>query len=227
MQSPQVYQRTSAELRGALVRQVGHLRRSMQLFDQGHPEEAERLATAAYILFYDGKGKSRSLLGRLGLLDTMELPDTQWACRNITGLPLAKACLEDGEIVFRPNLEEAARNRLSTPWKPFPQWWDGDRLFWSPTGHDRRKHLVRALRDQDGGGHVDAELKNRGYVLLRDFGVAGLSIVDGKIVKSIRHEHGHVKRSEPTFVQVAKYAHWSSMRQMAYEIDEALKVLRY
>jgi len=58
-----------------LQQQVGFLERSANLFDEGHEDEAFRLAGVMRTLVYD-KGRSQSVLGQLGVKDTLRFVDT-------------------------------------------------------------------------------------------------------------------------------------------------------
>lgn len=78
------------ELKQALRRQVGHLRRSAELYDRGVFEEAERLASVAYILLSDGGGRIKPLLGQLSLRAAMSFPSTSTNSIVYVGLPLCK-----------------------------------------------------------------------------------------------------------------------------------------
>jgi hypothetical protein len=69
------YVLTHEDLVEKLQQQVGFLRRSAALFDDGHQDEAFRLAGAIRTLVHD-TGASHSLLGQLGVKDTISFLDT-------------------------------------------------------------------------------------------------------------------------------------------------------
>jgi hypothetical protein len=69
------YALTPDDLAEKLRQQVGFLERSAALFDQGHKDEAMRLATIIRTLVHD-TGASHSLLGQLGVKETISYLDT-------------------------------------------------------------------------------------------------------------------------------------------------------
>jgi hypothetical protein len=58
--------------RDQLKRNVGFIRRSCELFDQGHQEEGIRIATALRVLLHDTQ-RSKSLLSHLKVKRIMKL----------------------------------------------------------------------------------------------------------------------------------------------------------
>jgi hypothetical protein len=69
------YALSHAELEQHLAEQVSFLRVSAQAFDAGLEAEAKRLATSIRVLVHD-TGISKSLIGQLGLKESMRFEDT-------------------------------------------------------------------------------------------------------------------------------------------------------
>lgn len=103
--------RTDDELRAALQRQVGHLRRSAKAYDEGFVEEAERLASCVYILLHHSSGKrgNKALLQSSGLLGQMRFPDSRVTTYR-AGLPLCFIDPAKSETEYLPRFEEKGLN---------------------------------------------------------------------------------------------------------------------
>lgn len=220
--------KTSEELEAALRRQIGHMRRSMTSYDDGARAEAERLAACAYIMLNDGRGKTKSLLGQLGLLDELAFVDTR--NNTVVGIPLARVGVDGETPFFEPFFGDVSVYGQQVPPHlpkvfprvPFADWWGREIYSYKGLVADRRR-LVACLRDQDGGGHVDSKINDELYHRMMTQGHGGIRVIDGRPVL-VMHCHGE---SEPAPSHpdgpTVRDAHWASMRQIAYEIDETLK----
>ena len=164
----------------------------------------------------------RSLLGRLELRDSLHFPDTRHVM-SILGTGLAAPKLENDQVVFVPNFEmpHPFRSLEDCPRHPFEDWWS-QKIFGSEAGTGARRDLVLTLRDQDGGAHVDLALSNLDYVRLTTHAPRGVNLRDGKLSRTIRGSGGPNSPPLP-YGPPAERAHWASMRQMALEIDVALR----
>jgi hypothetical protein len=138
---------------------------SCQSFDNGNRWEAGRIATATYALLHDGGRNSRSVLTQLGLRGSLRFPsrvniragnllaDTPLVFYRVTG---------DGSHACLPILGERVGD--DPQMLQFSRWWDQVILADGPTFQLTRKGMVFSLRNQDGGAHVDPELKDAAYV---------------------------------------------------------------
>ncbi|WP_395622186.1 hypothetical protein [Sphingomonas daechungensis] len=211
--------RTDDELRAALQRQVGHLRRSAKAYDEGFVEEAERLASCVYILLHHSSGKrgNKALLQSSGLLGQMRFPDSRVTTYR-AGLPLCFIDPAKSETEYLPRFEEKRTEPL--PLVGFQEWWAQSIYKWAPSPLDR-KDFVLALRDNDGGGHVGAFAKVLGYERYKALGMPTLILHEGKTAVRMRNGGPPLGPFE-SFNTPFKNAHWASMRQIAWELNEAL-----
>ena len=145
--------------RRLLSSHVGFLKRSCWLFDQGHEDEALRIATSLRVLFHD-TGASTSLLTHLGMKAApgalmMGTPrqhaDEGW-WRDFAGVRIDLASAEPVRA-----LPLCAATQFTA--QPVDRWWDGDTLFTYDTGSYTRRAVVLAIANRDGGAHVDDRLQ--------------------------------------------------------------------
>ena len=68
--------RTRGELVSALNNQLKAIEASSAAFDEGEAWEATRLAVAVYVILYDGKGRTVSLLSQLGIKEKIPFVST-------------------------------------------------------------------------------------------------------------------------------------------------------
>ncbi|TRO96759.1 hypothetical protein FKB34_01960 [Glycocaulis profundi] len=235
------YEKSQAELELELREQIAALRASCLSYDQGNEWEAKRLATVISTLLHDsGRGQSRSLLGQTGRKDGIELSS------SITreGMPARKRgwdsrcglvvlTIESGQPAFRPKLHgEQWPQELPLPVLNFARW-NSEEIFRGV--YERpvtRPSLVYALRNQDGGAHVDRHLRDEGYTFWKKHGDAGIrfSDDDGVTALCLRAIHLQTGEREPieNFQRRTKpilHGPTAAMRQIAWEVDEALKAM--
>ncbi|WP_245551798.1 hypothetical protein [Gordonia aichiensis] len=193
--------------RRLLSSHIGFLKRSCWLFDQGHEDEALRIATSLRVLFHDTR-HATSLLTHLGMNGPEALmlgtehnrhgPDW-WMDFFVVHLDL------NGPEPVR--VSAACAQRYTG--RPIADWWSGETLFsYDGTGYTRRA-VVRAMTDQDGGAHVDAVLAGFYESLMRHG--EGLSIV-------AEFERLGATPFENGVPQYAGNAHLALMRQLAHEV---------
>jgi hypothetical protein len=163
-----------AQLLGHLRSQIGYLRRSAELFDAGHDDEAARMATAVRVMVHDTNSSS-SLLGQLGVLSTLAFVDTsvhQGTTRRVlpngamelrqTVSPGGMAAIElasDRRFRFVASCRDDGRRTA------FVDWWAAVLVPATPTyspepkySEVTRRSLVLTMANQDGGAHVDPGL---------------------------------------------------------------------
>jgi hypothetical protein len=201
------YARPRQELVDELRAQVGHLSRSAEAYDDGHEDEAARLAVSMRVLLHDGAGPG-SLLRQLGLLADLRFVDTSLSQRALRpDHPGRDAGLASMEVAFGrggryvPLLADVAADRKRPP-VPFGMWWT--KTIYRSAGLSRRD-LVLALADTDGGAHVDPRLAAN-YAGLTRQNTLGWSYQDSN-GRSIEFEGNAAK---------------ASIRQMTWEVLETL-----
>jgi len=205
MVSQTSFLKSEDDLRRALDRQVANMRRSMAAYDEGAIEEAERLAQSCYVLLHDGGG-SRSLLGQLGLKraltlpnSELQLPDAPFGGELMRAPPLTVFQMGPSGTNVAP-LCQVGMNLVDIPWFKFSKWWE-QIIFTTSKGLKlKRMNLVFSMRNQDGGGHVDRQIDNEVYHWLG-------ADVDPRIRIGTEPVTG---------------AHWATMRQISWEVDQAL-----
>lgn len=80
----------------------------------------------------------------------------------------------------------------------FNEWWDKDIVFQEDDRSLTRKQLVFVIRNKDGGGHFDLELRNPSYISLQDS--MAMFAPDNKKLSLLRG------------------LEWATMRQIAEEV---------
>lgn len=144
-------------------------------FDSGKIFEAKRLASAVHILCHDplptGRRSSRptrSLLTQLGLKDKIDFYSTATGdSKMVAWIRLARCRSESADEWprYAAHLDSEPARAVS-----FYRWWN-ETVFTATTGKTlSRCSLVRSMRDQDGGGHVDAALQDDTYAMFRSAG---------------------------------------------------------
>jgi hypothetical protein len=204
--------KTDQDILSALLRQIAHMRRSIAAFDDGHLEEAERIASAVYIIANDSGKNSKSLLSQLGLKGQFKFYDT--AAREYRSLGsneyrmtpiLCAYWKENGKIErYAPLLKDfTERDQVS-----FSNWYNGN-IFRARSGNLTRQQLIYNIRSTDGGAHVDPDYKNEAYAsLVRGHG---------------RHIAGSYGDTEIQARVNLPGAHWASMRQIAHELEQTFR----
>lgn len=209
--------RTPDELEKIMQRQLGHLRRSAAAYDSGTYEEAERLSNSVYLFVVTTAFRIRGLLDQLKLLDELRFVDSR--CNIVPGLPLASIKV-DGDFGWYDARYDWKKGKY--PEVPFSEWWKQD--IHLRKGVVSRETLTVKLRNTDGGGHVDAELKDEHYELFQTDIIPSFVIVDGRAVVRISHSHRTEPKELPPHIP---NAHWASMRQIAWELEETLRRAGY
>lgn len=136
-----------------LGRQWEFLQRSCRDFDEGHSDEAVRIAVALRVLFHD-TGKSRSLLTHLNIKNTATVLTTfepgfsedKKAGRVSIYIPMWVDQTGDR----RPPLDSMGRHEFVSTM----EWWE--QVVMGSNQMPSRKAVVLSAANQDGGAHVDA-----------------------------------------------------------------------
>ena len=240
-----VHTRTDDEMREAMFRQIGHLRRSCSLYDEGHLSEAERIAATLYVLFFDGTGRTKSIVGELRIKQNLTFPDSSAFPNDPlnairVGPPL---CLVTQRGTYKPKLKGQEGYIVVS----FNEWWSGI-VFKTDRGLliSRRK-LVFSTRAKDGGGHFDREMDDEAYHWLSAYGdlrlaqhkdvqlmiyvdkneaisrssdikfLVNMDVDEKLLLVATTYDKKHMEGLTPV-----KNAHWASIRQIGWEADQAL-----
>jgi hypothetical protein len=212
------HKRTTNEIINELQDQLAALRASTKGYDEGHRWESKRLATVAYTLLHDGTGRTKSLLGQIGwrnkikYLDSVDATHHEALRNGLEGnfLPFSPLTIfiynldtDDGNVA--PRLENGFHGKIKSTSKSFSDWYEGTVYISSDGIKFSRKNLIFSMRSQDGGAHYDSEIRNDAY--------RELSTVWTKKLR-MGTTNGF---NEPQ-------AHFAAMRQIAWEIDESVKL---
>jgi hypothetical protein len=144
---------TEARLRRKLKEQLGFLRRSARDFDGGHEDEALRLATTMRVLFHDTR-VSTSVLTHLSMCNKTMLatPRTNFAdWRDFLNVRINLNSPEP--MTLLPKLGDQF-----VP-VPFATWWESDSVTNAAGTSVSRKQIILGAANQDGGAHVDDQLR--------------------------------------------------------------------
>jgi len=149
--------------REQLVRQLGFLERSCASYDAGYTDESIRIATCIRVLLHDTKS-STSLLTHLHA-KRIRLLSTVSPIEN-----LERVFVFDGLTTFTGSgpiakLRRSARDSfLQTT-----DWWEQIVYVIARGQFIRRRDLVLAASNKDGGAHVDSKLTPEYEKLTTDF----------------------------------------------------------
>ena len=208
------YKQSPDEMAAAFHRTVRNMRRSSAAYDQGHLEEAENLANHVYKLCASSRG--HQLLAAMNIRHRLNFPDTIGFLTSddpsvvTAGPPLCAILVEDGSLTFIPRFGSVDR----MPVMRFKQWWH-EQIFRSPKGGSlTRETFCAALRNQDGGAHVDGELDQTYARFSREGDHMSTNAVGSITLTGIDIEG---RKPLP--------GHFASMRQIAWEIDMALMAI--
>ena len=139
---------------------VGFLKRSCWLFDQGHEDEALRIATSLRVLFHDTR-QSTSLLTHLGMKNAPDAvmlgtkrrePGTGVWWQDFLGVQIT---LASSEPVRATPLCHTTQYSVQA----IDDWWSRETLFAYDEGSYTRRSVVLAIANRDGGAHVDDKLQ--------------------------------------------------------------------
>lgn len=154
-----------------LRQQIGFLETSCQAFDNGHEDEALRIATTLRVLVHD-TGNSTSLLEQLGLKDTMKFIDSATpidpvptdkmldgrAVMAMSGMPglFAISFTREGTKFLAPQSRAPySRGPIS-----FRDWWTSECIPGHNGASYSRSWLVKQMANREGGAHVDPEISH-------------------------------------------------------------------
>ena len=180
-----------------LERQIGFLKRSCDAFDEGHKDEALRLAVSLRVLFHDTK-ISKSLLShlkskeRVRILSTFDRAYAEDQETGMTYVSIPMLVTMDGSR--NAPLDDTKRKDLIA----VNEWWNEGITCMNQL--ISRKDIVLSATNQDGGAHVDAKPNKKTRELILGIGTL-TNFVDGV---STTHTLDN--------------QHFVLLRQLAYEV---------
>ena len=189
------------DFKSQLTRQLGFLKRSAWMFDDGYADEAIRIAVCIRVLIHQ-TGKSTSLLthlnaGNIRLASSFD--QTKFEDEILSWFGFGRIHEIDGIKSFKP----PTWHSKPPIFLPVSEWWHQKVVMTVPSGELSRKDVVLNAADKDGGAHVDAKLGPEYQALTRD-GSLGVDIW--------ANERGEI------IPIPMKDGHLSCLRQMAFEL---------
>ncbi|MEK9282826.1 hypothetical protein MTR72_24880 [Bradyrhizobium sp. ISRA442] len=163
--------RTRLGLQYSLLVQYDALCLSSAMFDAGHRSEAVRIANAIFVLLGPDMRNHKSVLSQLGVLDgQLTVPSTADS-RGPHGTALIAVeatpySTDDGQGGYFIESVPFGHEPLSAGRRlPVPDWWNEGVLSGiGATTTLTRLQVVRIMRDQDGGAHLDDHIKDETYL---------------------------------------------------------------
>lgn len=163
------YKRSKQELQEQWDAQVRFIQKSVKEFDAGDESEARRIAASLRILFHETK-QSKSLFKQLGLPLTFYSSGYLYTPSNLlSSWTLLNIEMRPGVFRYRAALENPSRHFFMT----FDDWWN-EIIFDDYKNRFTRRDIVLFIANQDGGAHVDPELKES-YAMLTKMNSLGWS----------------------------------------------------
>jgi hypothetical protein len=177
-------------------------------YDLGEKWEAQRLATAVYTLVHDGGRNSRSILTQLQIRTSLRYMSTALPSNPRNLLPeslLVELSLGSHGVDALPVLDQGPRRDAVQ----FETWWEKETIYRSGAASLSRRQLVFALRNKDGGSHLDAELEG----------------VDGYLLMSRESARSWFFTREREIPSAVLGIETASMRQISWELMKTLESL--
>ncbi len=201
------YQNTEEDFNGQYKDQLRFLNSSTVNYDRGDLAEAKRLATIISNLIYDGKS-SISLLSHLRKKNTLRFVSTRvWNERNLlpTEIGLASIKVTSTTSAYAPLLGNMLQSFCAL--LSFEDWWDQKILRDKNRNTLTRGELIKSLRDQDGGSHIDKDLSKTAYASIAKANGAGWEF-------HCALDSGYISPGP----------HFASMRQIVWEVQYSLRI---
>lgn len=143
---------TRTHFKKKLEEQLRFLTRSSELFDQGHEDEALRLATTLRVIFHDTP-KSISLLKHLGLKNENMLSSARGHGNWQDYLAIELNLRSQFPVRMRPLLRDQFQQLL------VEQWWSKEPVFVHAGKPFTQRIIILSAANKDGGAHVDSQLE--------------------------------------------------------------------
>lgn len=151
------YKKDKKDLEEHLASQMMFLEQSQKSFDEGYHHEAQRLATTIRVLLHDTEN-SHSLLNQLNKKSIYFVSTTPpfipVNLASYTGFLNIEMNKEEGSYILN-NIQEESSN---IKFLEFYDWWN-ELIIYDNKTLFTRKDIVTNIANQDGGAHVDPNLK--------------------------------------------------------------------
>ncbi|XXQ53866.1 hypothetical protein ACA040_002548 [Xenophilus aerolatus] len=181
------FKRSKEELLGELAEQIRLLVDYCAAFDAGRTHFAKPISTTLQILLYGTQGRSLCLLHQLGLrqerfYDTAPplseglSPQCQLAAIHVDTANMRGS--------YVPMLSGTGRSELVA----FSDWWNTPVVRDAKARTFSRLEIVKTLRDQDGGAHLDGELLES-FADFKSGAYSGWKLRHKGELKAIAHPH--------------------------------------
>ena len=167
--------------------QVGYLQRSIQLFDQGHEDEAIRLAVSLRV-FLHNKHSSKSLFRHIGLTNPNLLSSGRGHENWQDYLSMILDLTSSQPVKAKAILGDSFREMTCKTW------WEEQTVFEYNSIKYTRKDVCLNAANKDGGAHVDEKLEQF-YEALQ----AGITMPDVK--GDLQFSNENVPFSQRVFIQ--------------------------
>lgn len=170
--------KTATEFKEHLNQQLGYIKRSADLYDRGHHDEAARIAVSLRVLLHD-TGSSTSLLTHMGAKSIRLASKASDDSHILARYPNIKGFQKTDLIVISigtcaPDLTPAAR------FTDIPTWWNECIIAQPPYPNVSRKNVILWVANKDGGAHVDSTVPPV-YEWLKEDGAIGSLELGGKL----------------------------------------------
>lgn len=193
------------DFRAHLFRQLGFLWRSCQAYDEGHIDEAVRIATVIRVLIHDTQA-STCLLKHLDAQNILlsSTVVTRTDIKPVFMTSMGRLRITSTGTTRKPNTDPTALQIQLT----VPEWW-GQVVYIYGQVQATRRSLVLGAANKDGGAHVDTKL-NKEYEALMLGGVRGWF---------------HYSPTSDDHFQPVMNEHFLYIRQMGFELLNSPELL--
>lgn len=219
---------SAVDFKQQLKRQLRFLENSCKVYDEGHVDEAVRIATVIRVLVHDTQ-RSTSLLSHLNALNANIVTSNRVPANAVlfsSSLTTIQMNFEsDGqgnmthEVMQLPAGAEAIHGVLSVF-----NWWN-EPIMKTLEGVYTRKDIVLWAANKDGGAHVDPTLPPMYVNLVKGKVQSGIATdaPEGQIGFYVEIQLSGTPRKED---HMLPNAHFSDLRQMALEILNSPEILQ-
>lgn len=223
------WRRPKEELNEIYQNHIRALEASAKGFDNGDKWEATRLATTVYTLLHDGGRNSRSILSQMGVRAKLRFVSSATTPNPRNLLPQFPLLLmqmssegENYDVKFMPLLDTSSP--FTHKGVQFPRWWEAEAIFHKNDLKVSRRELVFALRNKEGGAHVDDKLTNKAYLEMSR-GAHLYKTESKREQKGIAMPIAGSVHSEPDeIVEPVFGVAEATMRQIAWELLTSLRI---
>ncbi|HEL2000946.1 hypothetical protein [Streptococcus suis] len=137
--------------------QISYLKRAIDYFDEGNETEARRIASSLRILLHHTKS-SQALIKQLNRNVIYLSSSFLYTPSNLLSTwTLLVLEIKDNQLTYKPNLDFYGKGERLF-YLTFEDWWN-EIIFDDKQNVFTRKDIILFVANNDGGAHVDPELK--------------------------------------------------------------------